>query len=769
MAETVLPEVVSSLPSSVTDMDVIEGKDEEAVLFCDTEEARTLLAVTQEYDREEEFPRSNLLMEWKKHDRYWDGFQYLAWDEVARDWRTPSEIAAEDPTNDIDPSLSAKVINIYKAHGEILIGALTSGTPAVRFFPADADDHEDTQTAKAFSKISDLIQRQNRIKLLFMKALYILYNQGMLACYNESKADFKFGKISEPEYEDTPMVDRTSYCAACGETIGVEQLPSPAPPPEQMDCPECGTPMMPEVEDTPGTMSVLKEYKDKPKTRECLEVYGPMNVKIPLWVKEQSQTPYLILETEEHVALMREVYPEYADKINDSSYPDTREKDARVPTNYRGDWPRNLCTVQRVWLRPWALNIYARDLEQVKALRGKYPKGIYLVVINGTLVTEAVEDSLDEHWTITENPLATTLHARAIGAGMVPMQDIENELDNISLETIEFGIGEVFADPDVLDFDAYGKVEAKPGQISIAKAPTGQTLSAGFHEVKPATLSREVDLFAERMNSRQQFVQGTYPSIYGGAQDGGSGTAREYELSKASALQRLSTTWIILQEWFSKVMSKAVKSYVSNVKQDESFVKSQGNNFINVWIRQSELGGQVGEVEPEVSEAFPVSWAQKRDVLLNLMQMNNEDIAAVIRHPENASAVAEFLGVPELYIPGDDSRNKQLYEIALLVQEEPTELGVPGPDGQPGLLSSIPVTPELDDHEVEAEICKAWLRSEVGLDCKRSNPAGYANVLAHLKEHLFFVAQNEAAQAQDEEGAEGDKKKDSKSEEMSEV
>jgi hypothetical protein len=151
------------------------------------------------------------------------------------------------------------------------------------------------------------------------------------------------------------------------------------------------------------------------------------------------------------------------------------------------------------------------------------------------------------------------------------------------------------------------------------------------------------------------------------------------------------------------------------------------------------------------------------------MQMNNEDIAAVIRHPENASAVAEFLGVPELYIPGDDSRNKQLYEIALLVQEEPTELGVPGPDGQPGLLSSIPVTPELDDHEVEAEICKAWLRSEVGLDCKRSNPAGYANVLAHLKEHLFFVAQNEAAQAQDEEGAEGDKKKDSKSEEMSEV
>jgi hypothetical protein len=31
------------------------------------------------------------------------------------------------------------------------------------------------------------------------------------------------------------------------------------------------------------------------------------------------------------------------------------------------------------------------------------------------------------------------------------------------------------------------------------------------------------------------------------------------------------------------------------------------------------------------------------------------------------------------------------------------------------------VDPVVDDSMVEAEICKAWLRSEVGLDAKKNN------------------------------------------------
>jgi hypothetical protein len=119
---------------------------------------------------------------------------------------------------------------------------------------------------------------------------------------------------------------------------------------------------------------------------------------------------------------------------------------------------------------PWALNNYINQ-DDAKPIKAKYKDGAYIVVINRTLVAEIVPDKLDDHWTISESPLAETLHPEPIGAPMIPLQDIENETTNLTLETIEFGIPETFADPRTIDFDAYKRQEARPGQISPATAP----------------------------------------------------------------------------------------------------------------------------------------------------------------------------------------------------------------------------------------------------------------------------------------------------------
>lgn len=778
------------LTQDVTDLEVLD--DVEVPLLCDSEEAADLLNLVEDYDRAEEFVRQDLLRKIRKAHHYWNSFQYLAWDETASDWRTPDEIMSSDPQSDIDPQDYAKVVNIYKAHGEILIGALTAGLPAVRFFPKDADDPEDVSTAKAYTKLSEILSKYNRAKLLLMKSLFLLYNEGMVACYNENKADYRFGTIKEPIYDDVPLKVTNHFCPNCGEHLGssepqvvdqpdqpdlskealppqgAEQEPeAPAadpmmgeegasplvpqpqvtPPqgmPEPQVCPNCGQVGVPQQEDQHYTENQQVGEQKKPKNRECMEVWGPLNVKLPLWCKDQFSTPYLMLKTDEHIGLMREIYPELYDRLTSSAYPDVYEKEARVPTKYKYDFPRDLVSVTRVWLRPWAFNSLAK--EKAKLFKEQYPKGCYIVIIEQSLVAEVVNDALDDHWTISENPLAETLHPEAIGSTAIPMQDITNELTNLTLETVEFGIPEIFADPRVIDFDEYDKIEARPGQISPATAPAGQNLSGGFHEVKASTLSREVDTFGQRIEQLTQLVMGSYPSIYGGAQDGGSGTAREYELSKASALQRLSTTWTILQEWWAKSMAKSVKSHAENLQEDEKMVQAKGSNFLNVWARKAEMGGEV--LEPEISETFPVSWTQKRDVILNLIQMQNEDVAAVIRHPENAGLIAEIIGVPELYIPGDDDRSKQLMEIALLIRAEPQ---MPtGPDGQPiqpmpgqplpPMKSTIPVE-EWENHEVESEICESWLKSEVGQDAKYNNPGGYANVLAHDKEHDVYIQQ----------------------------
>lgn len=735
----------------------IEAAKPDQVLLHETDMGKALLDLIDNLERDEEYVRYRNVLKWRKHIHYWNDVQYLAESTSAHDWMTPEDILAKDPQADIDPTMYAKVINVYKAHGEIIIGALTSGTPTVRFFPADADDHEDTTTAKACSKISELIQRWNKARLLLMKSLFIMYNQSFVACYNEQKRDYRFGSIDVPDYEDVDVFDRDHYCPSCGFGFGSEQwqpsgvqgagagpAPSGAQPPTDqgpapmspMDCPGCNQTVQPEYEDAANNATRQVGSTKEPKNRECLEVYGPLNVKIPMWVREQAQTPYLDLETEESIYAMRAIYPEIEELIETVGYPDSLEREVRVPTNYRNDFPKGICTVQRVWLRPMAYTHLRPDDQNRKDLEAQYPDGCYVVIINRRIIAEIISDKLDEHWTISVNPLSEVLHAQPIGAPMIPLQDITNELANLTLETIEFGLPEVFADVDVLDFDAYQKQEARPGQISPATVRAGQNLASGFHTVKPASLSREVELFADRITTVSQFVMGTFPSVFGGSQDSRGGTAKEYELSKASALQRLSNLWTIVQEWWAAVMSKSVRSYIKHMQEDEKFVTSKGGQFLNVWIRQAEMSGEIGEVEPEVNETFPISWAQKRDVILNLMQMKDANVTAVIVHPENAGLVASIIGVPELYIPGDDDRSKQLMEIAQMIQEQPQE-GAPDPmTGQPGqVMSTVAVDPELDNHSVEAEICKSWLISEVGQDMKKNQPAAYMNVLAHYKEH----------------------------------
>jgi hypothetical protein len=169
------------------------------------------------------------------------------------------------------------------------------------------------------------------------------------------------------------------------------------------------------------------------------------------------------------------------------------------------------------------------------------------------------------------------------------------------------------------------------------------------------------------------------------------------------------------------------------------------------------MRGKVGNAYAEAAETLPINWNQKRDVVLNLMQMKDPLIGSILAHPENASFVARIVGVPELYLPGDDDRNKQLQEIAELIQGQPIQEMAPmGPNMAlmdpmmpPPMIerSSVPIEPELDNHQIEAEVCGAWLKSEVGQEMKRSNPAAYYNVLLHRKEHLDQIKIQQMEQA----------------------
>jgi hypothetical protein len=127
--------------------------------------------------------------------------------------------------------------------------------------------------------------------------------------------------------------------------------------------------------------------------------------------------------------------------------------------------------------------------------------------------------------------------------------------------------------------------------------------------------------------------------------------------------------------------------------------------------------------------------------------MQNEDVAKIIMHPENTGFLKQTLGVDEVYIPGDDARNKQLIEIQYLLQAEPSPTGQPGIDGQERFQSTVPVDALTDDHAVEIPVCLSWLNSDVGVDTKKNNPGAWYNVRSHYLEHIMAQGQQQMMMA----------------------
>jgi hypothetical protein len=759
-------EIAGQIPPTGDVAEEEEEEEEEDELPEDVSKA--LKSMIDDFARVEQPTRERMIRYWKKLELFWKGIQNIYWDYTARDYRRLDGGASKDyndvgyePNEDLDYYYQDKIINIYRSHGESVISALSQDVPTVIFPPDDAEVIEDVQTSKGYTKAAELLQKSNNAHFLLIHCIYILWNQGVVGAYNYNVQDEEFGFHLEPKYEDEVISEDILSCPNCGADME----------PEQTICVSCEMEVTPIATDNVTyTKSVYVGDEEVPKRREKIELYGPLHFRVPHYVTNARHTPYVWLDTECHVDYARELFPDC--EIGEESDLERYDRWARTSTDYAGDTSQGIVTISRVWLRPWTFNRFKKNEKEIYTyLRETFPDGIKISLVNDKIV-KATAEKLDDHWTFTESPLSSHIHAEPLGAPLIPIQEMRNELVVLKLQTIEYGIPETFADPAVLDFEAYNKHEAAPGGIYPAKPLAGQTLDQAFTTLKTATFPKEASEFQQSLDTDGQMLSGAMPSIYGGAMPSASKTAAEYQMSRNQALQRLQTTWKILSYFWAKVMDKSVRSFIDNLTQDEHFTKKQGGGFINVYIRRDEMRGRVGNAEPELAQTFPMSWMQKKDLLIQMMQLNNDYINQALFHPQNTGLLAEYLGLRDFHIPGDDSRTKQLLEIQELLQSEPMEMMPPDPmEGelppmeqgmmQPTMQSSVQVDELLDEHEVELDTCLTWLRSDIGQEAKISNPAGWMNVRQHAEEHNFYHQQQLMAEQQamaEEEGKNKDNK-----------
>lgn len=706
-----------------------------------------LKTVVEHFDKEDRSARERQLRVARRLKLLWEGFSRVWYSDVAHDWKVWEEDLQGSST---DQAYYDKPINILRAYLESIVAALSINIPGVKCYPEDADNPLDISTARTGDKIAVQIYRHNDAPMLWLHALFIMCTEPMMACYSYPKSSEEYGTYEVKKYKS--VKGEAYFCPNCNAKLDENLVDEARSTESAVMCPSCEKQIPVGLQKMSYTDQEYTSTDILPKTRVCMECYGALYVKIPNYAMKQKDIPYLIFSYETHYTNVVERYPHLRDEfvgnstISKSSGGtwDPYERWARLSPQYRGEFPLNNLTCRNTWLRPSAFNVLKEeDCEELKDL---YPNGVKVVMANDQFC-EACAEELDKHWTILYDPLSDYLQKQPIGSLLVNVQDITNEIISLTLQTMEHGITQTFADSEVLNFDAYRQTEAGPGYVYPIKVRTGKTAAEAFHETKTASLSAEVMPFFESIQTLGQGVSGAQPSLWGG-QLSGSRTASEYSMSRAQALQRLQNVWKMLLIWWKTVYSKAIPMYIDEIRDDERSVeRDDQNNFYNVFIRKSDLEGKIGRIELEANENLPMTWAQRKDIYMELINSQNEHILNAISSPENIRHFADSIGLENFTVPGEDDRQKQLEEIRELVNSEPLsfppsdqevlsaiEMGQPPPEAVE--VPSVPIDPDLDNHDIEAGVCRAFLVSEAGRLMRIENPVGYRNILLHMKAHM---------------------------------
>src|ERR1035437_3235195 len=659
---------------------------EEKTKRFDEEVASLLKTVADHFDKEDRATRERQIRHWRRLKLYWNNFSQVYWSETAKDYRI---YGGDTNSSDSDQDYYDKPVNIFKAFLETIIAALSIQIPAVNCVPDDADNPLDISTAKAGDKISELIYKHNDVTFLWLHALYIHCTEGIIGCYNYSKADKEYGTYDKPKFKDEEIY--AHVCPQCGarqpdELFSEDELNEFSPDDDDVDiknalsegplCLECGAQLDKDLQKTKLIVPRLVGMTKEPKSRICLEVYGGLYIKIANYAKKQADTPYLHFSYETHYANALECHPSLRDKIPHGGWSnvgvnDPYEQYGRLNTQYRGEFPEESVTVKNCWLRPAAFNVLAE--EDYKRLKKLFPDGVKFVMVND-IPADYENESLDDHWTLTVDPMSDFLNHDPLGELLTNIQDIVNDLISLTLQTIEHGIAQTWADPAVVNFNAQRQVEAMPGTITPTKPVSGsRDLSGAFHTSQTASLSPEVFNFYRIIQELGQFVSGALPSIFGGNQAAGSSrTASEYAMSKGMALQRLQTPWRMMTIWWKSIFGKVIPMYMKNMVEDERIVeKNDAGKFINVFIRKAEMDGKIGSIELEPDDKLPVSDEQQADIIMQLMTLNNQEITSALLDPENLPYIAKVIKIPEFHLPGEEDREKQYEEIDELVNAAP--------------------------------------------------------------------------------------------------
>jgi hypothetical protein len=673
------------------------GPNNERLEDAKPELVNALRELVRQYRQEGIVARRHEIRRIRQARLFWQGLQYAWWNPNDMNWHLPFEQRFSDDRELEEMPRYQFVTNFYQGFGLSFIAVLSQDVPSVRFYPQSAQSLEDIGAARAASDVAELIERNNEIEQLLTTVGYFLWTDGKLGAYVRYVADgqrFGFHEEQLLEAIEIPLGEDFYVCPECRKETSAERMPNRggdandaavvgaqhAAPLPATNCPGCGAEMTETNLRKAERVTVPRVIGTRrvPNGQEVISIAGGLELNTPVWANEMHEYPYLQWQAEVHRAKLKAAYPLAANKIEAAPSQGPDDVYARVsrlsveqglPSIHPGDALMNLITFDRTWLRPWAF--YSIEDEAVRnELLALFPDGCYCGFA-GDVYCESRNESMDDHWRVLHALPGDGQNRPSVGDSLVQVQERYNVLSNMQAETYEYGIPPIYADPQVLDFDALANQVAEPAAHFPARARPGQPLAAGFFQPAPAQVPPDMIRHQQDLiGPVAQFLTGLFPAIFGGNMEDVK-TASGYALARDQAMGRLGLVWRRTKQFYADVLLLAVDCFRKNRPEDAEIPLLGPDGVLDARvIRAADLKGNIC-VHPEADETFPRLKSQQRAVLQQLFTLNEPLIQEALTEPANIGYIKNVLGLTELVVPGEDSRNKQLREIQQLLATAP--------------------------------------------------------------------------------------------------
>lgn len=628
------------------------------------------------------------------------------------------------------------VLNYYYGDGLTLVGVLGRVPNAI----AESIHPDDlyVKRSEIVNRIIESLSSHWQSELEQSEIVYTLYTCSTVFLYTPYVVSRrKYGTTKVPRYAEKPVqVSEGGFrCEACGSPVSESDAVA-----NQMACPACMAPLNEANYIPPQTeMFPVQDGEDEFQNGSVeFYRYDSYTVSTP-FVSKFEDVPHLTLEYEEFPGVLLSAYPQIIPRRKQfesdmgSAGNSTQDREARDRRTSISDIARQENRTRRwrytrTWLKP---SMYPMFLDEKfgAGLAQAYPDGLKVTLIQGRVV-DLEEEDLHAVWAAIKPTVGGGLYPQPLGNPYIRANELINDGFNIMAKTAMKGIPFHFYNPSMINPKMFKNGADVMDSYPVLPNAAGDIQHA-FHTPKTSELQPSVvQMMTTAVGASREIVGVTDP-LTGRSQV--QQTLGEAELKRNQALLPHNTVWNNIRHGWGDAYRNAVVQFAKN---------SAGKIFFRGSIPgvPEEMEFEQGDLEDvlrggwfiEVEESIPMTWGQERAQTWQLIEGGPPVWELMgLTQPNNIAAMQKALGQAHLEIPLLKARQKALTLIRLLLQQQPIVL-----NGQ--ILPSIPADEIEDDHLFVIRCFQEW-SWEYGLKAKDQNRAGYANVLAWVKQHLMMA------------------------------